>query len=169
MVVTVWASTTHLRESHPLLRNLLCCFILILAKEPKDLMPVLTWRQVCVFKCVVVVLKVIEVCWRIKSLTGNVRMKHRRFGHKPWPSANAKGHVTRTDHVTGDEESASVPGSMCWTDWNGAPPLPPFALSEGCSTLSHMASLMPRPTQSPSQSSITTSVLLKVWRVSLQY
>ena len=36
-------------------------------------------------------------------------MKHRRFGHKPWTSsANAEGHVTRMDYVTGDEESASV-------------------------------------------------------------
>ena len=44
-------------------------------------------------------------------------MKHIHFGHKPWPSsANAESHVTLTNHVTGDEESASVPGPMCWTD-----------------------------------------------------
>ena len=44
-------------------------------------------------------------------------MKHRRFGHKPWSSsANVAGHVTRTDQVTGDEDSGAVPGPMCWTD-----------------------------------------------------
>ena len=49
-------------------------------------------------------------------------MKHRRFGHKPWPSsAYAEGHVNRTDHVTGDEEIALVPSPIGQTDTE--PPL----------------------------------------------
>ena len=47
----------------------------------------------------------------------DIRMIYRRFGHKPWPSsANSEGYVTRTDHVTGDEKSASVLGHICWTN-----------------------------------------------------
>ena len=83
-------------------------------------------------------------------------MKHRHFGHKPWPSsANSEGHVTPTDYVTGDEESASVPGPMCWTDWNGAP------------FCDWVKAALPFPIWPPL--CITTSVLLKEWRASLQF
>ena len=65
-----------------------------------------------------------------------------------------------------DDESASV---YTWSHvldklkWSH-----PLRLSEGCSTLSHMTSFMPHWTQSSSRSSITTSVFLKEWQVSLQ-
>ena len=52
---------------------------------------------------------------KIKSFTGNKYWNLvERFSHKLWPSsANAEGHATLIDHMTGNDESASVPGPMC--------------------------------------------------------
>ena len=78
-------------------------------------------------------------CWRIKSLTGNIRMKHRRFVHKPWPlSANAEGYGSR-DRRRGKHLSTRfhVLDRMKRTF---PLPTPPLRLSEGCSTFPHMGS-----------------------------